>query len=194
MYTAETSLANVKANDCVGPESKKRRSGGDPSMLDENGVTGKLNGNGNGSANVQGNVNHINGSSSPQKTSPMSICLDDLPPILDLSSKPNGSAIPLSAPASSTQGVEYFCPACGRCAGTLSMNKSTVSPTGSPLVVPPGPLSAAAFESGMSAVEELKLLKAQVQDVARVCKASTPFIVFDLLPISSLEIVGCRSR
>ncbi|CAE6501922.1 unnamed protein product [Rhizoctonia solani] len=45
--------------------------------------------------------------------------------------------------------------------------------TGSPLVLPPGPLSAAAFESapGMSAVEELKLLKAQVQDVARVCKA-----------------------
>jgi len=34
-----------------------------------------------------------------------------------------------------------------------------------------GPLAAAAFESGMSAVEELKLLKAQVQDVARVCNA-----------------------
>ncbi|EPQ52996.1 hypothetical protein GLOTRDRAFT_45993 [Gloeophyllum trabeum ATCC 11539] len=45
------------------------------------------------------------------------------------------------------------------------------SPTGSPLVVPPGPLAAAAFESGMSAIEELKLLKAQVQDVARVCNA-----------------------
>jgi osomolarity two-component system sensor histidine kinase NIK1 len=34
-----------------------------------------------------------------------------------------------------------------------------------------GPLAAATFESGMSAVEELKLLKAQVQDVARVCNA-----------------------
>ncbi|KAI6127235.1 hypothetical protein F5141DRAFT_1186385 [Pisolithus sp. B1] len=45
------------------------------------------------------------------------------------------------------------------------------SPNGSPLVVPPGPLAAAAFESGMSAVEELRLLKAQVQDVARVCNA-----------------------
>jgi len=32
-------------------------------------------------------------------------------------------------------------------------------------------LAAAAFESGMSAVEELRLLKAQVQDVARVCNA-----------------------
>jgi len=41
----------------------------------------------------------------------------------------------------------------------------------SPLVVPMGPLAAAAFESGMSAVEELKLLKAQVQDVSRVCNA-----------------------
>ncbi|KZP13596.1 hypothetical protein FIBSPDRAFT_753155 [Athelia psychrophila] len=47
----------------------------------------------------------------------------------------------------------------------------TGSPGGSPLVVPPGPLAAAAFESGMSAVEELRLLKAQVQDVARVCNA-----------------------
>lgn len=45
------------------------------------------------------------------------------------------------------------------------------SPGGSPLVVPPGPLAVAAFESGMSAVEELRLLKAQVQDVARVCNA-----------------------
>ncbi|KDQ51728.1 hypothetical protein JAAARDRAFT_139768 [Jaapia argillacea MUCL 33604] len=45
------------------------------------------------------------------------------------------------------------------------------SPNISPLVVPPGPLAAAAYESGMSAVEELKLLKAQVQDVARVCNA-----------------------
>jgi len=41
----------------------------------------------------------------------------------------------------------------------------------SPLVVPMGTLTAAAFESGMSAVEELKLLKAQVQDVSRVCNA-----------------------
>jgi osomolarity two-component system, sensor histidine kinase NIK1 len=50
-------------------------------------------------------------------------------------------------------------------------NQFMGSPSGSPLVVPPGPLAAAAFESGLSAVEELKLLKAQVQDVARVCKA-----------------------
>ncbi|EEB88200.1 hypothetical protein MPER_14098, partial [Moniliophthora perniciosa FA553] len=34
-----------------------------------------------------------------------------------------------------------------------------------------GALATAAIESGLSAVEELRLLKAQVQDVARVCKA-----------------------
>lgn len=40
-----------------------------------------------------------------------------------------------------------------------------------PLVLPPGLLSAAAFESDISAVEELRLLKAQISDVARVCMA-----------------------
>ena len=45
------------------------------------------------------------------------------------------------------------------------------SDEGSPLVVPPGPLATAAFESGMSAVEELRRLKTQVQDVSRVCQA-----------------------
>ncbi|KAL0564235.1 histidine kinase osmosensor [Marasmius crinis-equi] len=43
---------------------------------------------------------------------------------------------------------------------------------GSPLVVASGgALATAAMESGLSAVEELMVLKAQVQDVARVCKA-----------------------
>jgi hypothetical protein len=54
-------------------------------------------------------------------------------------------------------------------AAAFSSNSPPLS--SSPLVVPMGPLAAAAFESGMSAVEELKLLKAQVQDVARVCNA-----------------------
>jgi osomolarity two-component system sensor histidine kinase NIK1 len=39
------------------------------------------------------------------------------------------------------------------------------------LLIPPGPLSAAAFDSGTSAVEELRLLKAQLPDVAHVCEA-----------------------
>ncbi|KAF9031770.1 hypothetical protein BJ165DRAFT_1358177 [Panaeolus papilionaceus] len=34
-----------------------------------------------------------------------------------------------------------------------------------------GPLAVAAFESGMSAAEELRLLKAQLTDVPRVCNA-----------------------
>lgn len=52
-----------------------------------------------------------------------------------------------------------------------SLSNLSAPNSGSPLVVPMGPLAAAAFESGLSAVEELKLLKAQVMDVARVCNA-----------------------
>ena len=69
------------------------------------------------------------------------------------------------------------CPTCGKSISDPLMLYSTAVGTenaplsSSPLVVPMGPLAAAAFESGMSAVEELKLLKAQVQDVARVCNA-----------------------
>ncbi|TFK48077.1 hypothetical protein OE88DRAFT_1665159 [Heliocybe sulcata] len=68
-----------------------------------------------------------------------------------------------------------MCPTCGKAItdnDTMRQVRSAFgSPTGSPLVVPPGPLAAAAFESEMSASEELKLLKALVQDVARVCNA-----------------------
>jgi hypothetical protein len=67
------------------------------------------------------------------------------------------------------------CPTCGKSISDPLMfynNADYNAPLStSPLVVPMGPLAAAAFESGMSAVEELKLLKAQVQDVARVCNA-----------------------
>lgn len=69
------------------------------------------------------------------------------------------------------------CPTCGKSISDPLMLYSPsfelgTTPSGSsPLVVPMGPLAAAAFESGMSAVEELRLLKAQVQDVARVCNA-----------------------
>ncbi len=41
----------------------------------------------------------------------------------------------------------------------------------SPFIVPPGPLAVFISENNMSAVEELRLLKAQVSDVARVCNA-----------------------
>ncbi|KAJ3502690.1 hypothetical protein NLJ89_g8773 [Agrocybe chaxingu] len=68
------------------------------------------------------------------------------------------------------------CPTCGKAiSDPLLYNTAPSSedtPLGSsPLVIPMGPLAHAAFESGMSAVEELRLLKAQVQDVARVCNA-----------------------
>jgi osomolarity two-component system sensor histidine kinase NIK1 len=58
-----------------------------------------------------------------------------------------------------------------RAASLIQVAGSATTP-GSPLVVDPtGPLAIAAYESGMNAVDELKLLKAQVQDVARVCNA-----------------------
>ena len=65
------------------------------------------------------------------------------------------------------------CPSCGRSTSDQPIlpGYADISPDSSPLVIPMGPLATAAFESGMSAVEELKLLKAQVQDVARVCNA-----------------------
>jgi osomolarity two-component system, sensor histidine kinase NIK1 len=112
--------------------------------------------------------------------SPMSISLDGVSSSIDTNrmfagaythAHANGYS---SAPPSSY--AEHMpCPTCGKpTSETIAFSKLTtytVSPSGSPLVVPPGPLAAAAFESGLSAVEELKLLKAQVQDVARVCNA-----------------------
>ena len=79
---------------------------------------------------------------------------------------PNGHS---SAPPT----AQPHCPTCGRSVSDpiILPGYADISPDSSPLVIPMGPLAAAAFESGMSAVEELKLLKAQVQDVARVCNA-----------------------
>lgn len=106
----------------------------------------------------------------------MSLSLDNIPPNFD-PSKLQRTCSNSSASAPSTSHLEHMsCPTCGKViTDTLTMSRITSSfdgsPSGSPLVVPPGPLAAAAFESGMSAVEELRLLKAQVQDVARVCNA-----------------------
>lgn len=119
----------------------------------------------------------------------MSISLDGLPSSIDpstLFSRAYGSmkayqAQASAAAAASPNGghnsapptVHTHCPTCGRPVSDPLMlpGYSDNSPDSSPLVIPMGPLAAAAFESGMSAVEELKLLKAQVQDVARVCNA-----------------------
>jgi osomolarity two-component system sensor histidine kinase NIK1 len=106
----------------------------------------------------------------------MSLSLDDIPINFDPSTlQRTFSNSSVSAP--STTHLECMsCPTCGKAiTDTMTMSRINSSfngsQSGSPLVVPPGPLAAAAFESGMSAVEELRLLKAQVQDVARVCNA-----------------------
>lgn len=123
----------------------------------------------------------------------MTISLEGLPSSIDPSkafSRAYGSMKaaslishpPSSATSSSAPPTAYaHCPTCGKTVSepliipVYSSSSSSSSPDvhlgSSPLVIPMGPLAAAAFESGMSAVEELKLLKAQVQDVARVCNA-----------------------
>jgi len=106
---------------------------------------------------------------------PLQIFLEGLQHALDPAKflplrTPGGSAV--YSPPSSAHSSPYQCPTCRRPFAPRTETPSfQPSPDGSPLVVPPGPLSVAAFESGMSAVEELRLLKAQVSDVARVCKA-----------------------
>ena len=110
--------------------------------------------------------------------SPMTISLDGANNALN---RVNGQARGLngsSVSAPTTSHIDSIpCPICGRTVSdaiTVSKISHVFRPNSSdssPLVVPPGPLTTAAFESGMSAVEELRLLKAQVQDVARVCNA-----------------------
>ncbi|KAG8876636.1 hypothetical protein FRB98_007096 [Tulasnella sp. 332] len=102
-----------------------------------------------------------------KKSAPAPITPDATPPV---NSSRNGMSISLDGHnASKHASGAFFCPSCGRPPSGLS--QSAPSFNGSPMVIPPGLLVTAAFESGMSAVEELQLLKASVQDVARVCKA-----------------------
>ncbi|KAL0575323.1 Histidine kinase osmosensor [Marasmius crinis-equi] len=82
-----------------------------------------------------------------------------------------------SVSAPPTSHIDYgVCPRClNRVTDAFSASRILdfgAGTPGSPLVVASGgALATAAMESGLSAVEELRLLKAQVQDVARVCKA-----------------------
>ena len=221
-YTAEDMLAQVRAAENIGPETKKRRSLDLPetlqsietSMSSYNGFTNNKPGPSvfftdlyqptfpsNGirdtassdsdcdtemivdrtpTSTSAASDSTINGKDPKRSGSPMSISLDGLS-YLDsnrfYSRQYSSSAgnISWSAPSSS-HGDSIPCPTCGKSLGdtTIFTRLHTYNGTGddgSPLVVPPGPLAAAAFESGLSAVEELRLLKAQVQDVARVCNA-----------------------
>lgn len=109
--------------------------------------------------------------------SPMTISLEGVVNPIEKSNKVYGHNMgtgPASAPP--TSHVEHIsCPSCGKAITDTALVAKLAAlsgpPVSSPMVIPPGPLAAAAFESGMSAVEELRLLKAQVQDVAKVCNA-----------------------
>ena len=217
-YTAEDMLAQVRAAENIGPETKKRRSLDVPetiqsiesSMSNYNGFTNNKPGPsvfftdlyqptlpGNGVRDTASSISDsdtemvdqtpipappndstINGKEVKRSGSPMSISLDGLSSMDSnrFYTRPHASSTgnsSWSAPPSS-HADSVPCPTCGKLLGdiTLFAKLHTYGGTeGSPLVVPPGPLVAAAFESGLSAVEELRLLKAQVQDVARVCNA-----------------------
>jgi osomolarity two-component system sensor histidine kinase NIK1 len=191
MYTAEDTLASIKASESWqsnGPDSKKRRSVGDiPSPPTTNnhhhirhsvsGTNGEANGNSFSNNNnagdnsdhdvdMQSDDDHLLTSTTGSR--PEHISLDNVSRI-STTAKPTTQ----SAPPASSHATHSFCPTCARpITDTATLGRVySGSPSGSPLVVPPGPLATAAFESGMSAVEELRLLKAQVQDVARVCNA-----------------------
>ena len=223
-YTAEDMLAQVRAAENIGPETKKRRSIDIPdalqsiesSMSNYNGFTNNkpgpsvffsdlyqptfpINGIRETASSVSDSDTEMIVDRTPTSTStstasdltinrkevkrsgsPMSISLDGLSSLdsyrFDARQYSSyGGNVSWSAPSSS-HADSVPCPTCGRSLGDATMftrihTYAGTGDDGSPLVVPPGPLVAAAFESGLSAVEELRLLKAQVQDVARVCNA-----------------------
>ena len=78
---------------------------------------------------------------------------------------------PSKSSAESSQGSLTSAPAIPPFNVTTSLKTSSSSDT--PLVAPPGPFSNTAFETDKSAVDELRLVKAQVSDVVRVCNAVT---------------------
>jgi osomolarity two-component system, sensor histidine kinase NIK1 len=123
----------------------------------------------------------------PNSRADMTISLDGLPPSVDHSkfysriynatkAQQYATGQNLFGCNSAPPTSNAYCPTCAKPISDPLMLHNAVdtdnsSLGSSPLVIPMGPLAAAAFESGMSAVEELKLLKAQVQDIARVCNA-----------------------
>lgn len=74
-----------------------------------------------------------------------------------------------SPSAQSSQGGLSSAPPFPPFSATTSLKTSSSSCT--PLVIPPGLLDNTAYETDKSAVEELRLVKAQVSDVVRVCDA-----------------------
>jgi osomolarity two-component system, sensor histidine kinase NIK1 len=194
MYSAEEQLSAIKASHTWqtqnGPDTKPRRISADatcvssPSHSSQSSAkstpslgsspTSEVSDISTTDVDLPNGTGHPTSGTEHPDAAPMSISLDGLDkntPPHDLHHR-NLSSV--SAPSSSH--IEHaHCPTCGKTiTDGIIMSRVTAalgSPSGSPLVVPPGPLAAAAFESGMSAIEELRLLKAQVQDVARVCNA-----------------------
>ncbi|KAG7450831.1 uncharacterized protein BT62DRAFT_928111 [Guyanagaster necrorhizus] len=116
---------------------------------------------------------------------PASVDLDDLLSGNDTPSSfhKSSSGIPMqvasvsSSRPAAVQAQFVYCPTCStritepELVKKMSSFGIKISPSSPLIFTPSDPLATAAVESGLSAVEELKLLKDQVQDVARVCNA-----------------------
>jgi len=180
MYTAEDTLASIRASEnwqSNGPDTKKRRSVGDiPSSLTL--ISDSTSSSPPHLANYPNGDSHLNNRdvtvlpeqdvemrSSDDDTSPtrpsshyrpqhISSTLENLANNIPPSKHATYIHSPPISASSSSHPSYPFCPTCG-----------------SSLFASPALLAATAFENGMSAGEELRLLKAQVQDVARVCNA-----------------------
>ncbi|PSS38101.1 hypothetical protein PHLCEN_2v81 [Hermanssonia centrifuga] len=201
MYTAEEAYGAIKASEICGPDTKKRRSVGDSppmssasssSSTDLTNLTNLTTAT--AGSYLQGPPSYFTPSSSldsipsvyeefnpkdVREDVPMSAQDSESTPSVSRTNgnvrAPSSMSIPLDnvpnpmtgqymKPSQQVHG--HCCTTCGR-----SFTEYARVPMSSPMIIPPGPLAAAAFESGISAVEELRLLKAQVQDVARVCNA-----------------------
>jgi hypothetical protein len=153
MVTAEDMVVSIKEKECWanGPGVKKRRSVGDgpwsppltPAAIFELGpvINGSGNGNGNGNGNGTGNGTGIG------------------------TGIGNGNGMG-GLSASSTSYPFHACPTCGKPANSNSSMDVDVN-----VGMDGNENGNGHFENGMSANEELQLLKAQVHDVARVCNA-----------------------
>jgi hypothetical protein len=113
--------------------------------------------------------------------SPMTISLDGLRSAIG---RPNDSLRTVNGPSYFASPISHdlvSCTLCGRASDSISVSnlssafKSTVS-SGFPLVAPPGPLVNAAFESSMSAVEELCLLKTSRMSPVATCPRISPYM------------------
>ncbi|KAF8884647.1 hypothetical protein BD779DRAFT_768088 [Infundibulicybe gibba] len=124
------------------------------------------------------------------------------------SKKPLSMTAALDDPQSSIDPSNIFyptsmhthCPTCGQSnlpsLSSVQRDRGPESPVSNmpfPFVVPMDSLAAAAFENDMSTLEELRLLKSQLGDVARVCNAvARGILANDYVPVQGVVMFSSR--